>query len=82
MQLSIKYQVFRKHQRDRICMDVFCLPDGEQDFSSLKAQMVPNPEDENIFVFKVLQRRICCHIRKHVNPNTAKARSFVKVQQK
>lgn len=43
---------------------------------------MPNPEDENIFVFRVLQRRRGCHIRKHVNPNLAKAKSCVKVQQK
>lgn len=33
MKLSIKHQVFREHQKGRICIDVFCLPDGEQDFS-------------------------------------------------
>lgn len=33
MKLSIKHQVFREHQKARICIDVFCLPDGEQDFS-------------------------------------------------
>lgn len=33
MKLSIKHQVFRDHQKGRICIDVFCLPDGEQDFS-------------------------------------------------
>lgn len=41
----------------------------------------PNPK-ENIFVFRVLQRTIGCHVWKHATPNRAKAKSFVKAQHK
>lgn len=41
-----------------------------------------SPNGENIFVFSVLQKSLGCHVRKHVNLNRVKAKSFLKVEQK